>query len=173
MTGKLYVVAVHVRGGCIYTKVRASRSRRPVKSAYDRHTVACDVCPMRKETLGYIVQQYPKSVHARFERHSNLRSLALRSCSPRVSRAKWNPSSRLSTLSVVLALLSTGPRKMLQPLTPLWSVTCLANWTGPTRLRYPSTINRRFVLGYLIGRRTSNRGCADRTQAAYNIPVVV
>jgi len=71
MTGKSFVDAVNIRGGCLYTKVRAWRGGRPVKSANGRHTVACDMCPGRRETLCHIVQQCPESAHARLEGHNS------------------------------------------------------------------------------------------------------
>ena len=53
MTGKSYVDAVHIRGGCLYTKVWASRGGHPVKSANGPHTIACNMCPGRKELGSY------------------------------------------------------------------------------------------------------------------------
>ena len=66
MSGKSYIDALHVRAVCLYTKVRASRGRKPEDSA----ALTCEVCPCKRETLSHMIQQCPKSAHARNERHN-------------------------------------------------------------------------------------------------------
>jgi len=121
MMGKSYVDAVHVRGSCLYTKVWASRGGRPVKSANGPHTIACNMCTGRKETLGHIVQQYPKLAFARIERHSNLEKFV---------------SQKLSAKGFTCALSMVS---VVQ--TSWWSLTCPANWTELVHVKYPSTIS--------------------------------
>ena len=73
MSGRSFVSAMHVRAGCLYTKVRAARGRTDASA----DTVACEVCPSRRACLAHMIQQCPKSAHARNERHNTvLRMLA-------------------------------------------------------------------------------------------------
>jgi len=47
MTGKSFVDALHVRAGCLYTKVRASWGRNTEGAC----SLTCEVCPCKSETL--------------------------------------------------------------------------------------------------------------------------
>jgi len=147
MTGKSYVDAVHVRGGCLYTKVWASCGGRPVKSANGPNTIACNACPGRKETLGHIVQQYPKSAFACIERHSNLEKFVTQKLSAKGFTCAVEPV--INTVH--------GVRRpdivMRWSLIRRWSVTCPVNWTELMRVKYPSTISPRFMLEYPSSRR--------------------
>ena len=67
MSGRSFINALHVRAGCLYTRVRASRGRTPAPSG--AADVACEVCPCRRESLSHVIQQCPRSAHARTKRH--------------------------------------------------------------------------------------------------------
>ena len=73
-SGKSFVDAVHIRAGCLYSKVRASRGRSGAPGAVD---LQCEVCPARRETLAHVVQQCPRSAHARDERHNRVAKLLI------------------------------------------------------------------------------------------------
>ena len=63
-----------VRAGCLYTKVRASRGRAGVDGD-GAARVLCDMCPAKRETLSHVIQQCPKTAHARTERHNSVLKL--------------------------------------------------------------------------------------------------
>jgi len=70
MTGRSFINALHVRAGCLYTKVRASRGRASTSTVTDAAGgVVCEVCPCKRETLAHVIQQCPRSAQARTGRH--------------------------------------------------------------------------------------------------------
>ena len=75
LSGRSFINALHVRAGCLYTKVRAGRGRTSESSGTDGAGMMCEVCPCRRESLAHVVQQCPRSAHARTERHNTVLKL--------------------------------------------------------------------------------------------------
>jgi len=73
VSGKSFVNAVHVRAGCLYSKVRASRGRTADGAV--AAGLQCEVCPVHRETLAHVIQQCPGSALARNERHNAVAKL--------------------------------------------------------------------------------------------------
>ena len=89
VSGKSFVDAIHVRCGCLYTKVRASRGW----TAQSGHTgVACDVCPSKRATNKHMLQQCPKTAHARVERHNSVQKLLIQKLTAKGFQVEVEPA---------------------------------------------------------------------------------
>ena len=104
--GNPYIDALHVRAGCLYSKVRASRGRTADGAV--AAGLQCDVCPVRRETLAHVIQQCPRSAHARNERHNAVAKLLVQKRLRQVTLWRQNQPPKQTTASVVLTSWRTN-----------------------------------------------------------------
>ena len=88
MAGRSFVGAMHVRAGSLYTKVRAARGR----AVEPGRGTMCEVCPCKRESLAHVIQQCPRSAHARTERHNSVLKLLDQKLKSKGFEVKVEPS---------------------------------------------------------------------------------
>ena len=94
MSGRSFVNALHVRAACLYTKARASRGRVSTRSGAVAAGVRCEVCPYRRENLSHVLQQCPRSAHARTQRHDTVAKLLTKGLTARGYTVQREPAIR-------------------------------------------------------------------------------